>query len=363
MVATRTADRPHGSGSCDAPQRAAERRPTGTEDRRQSQGGGGASYARRPAGTDGSSTGGAAGHPCGARAAAERPCWPAGTGWGVGRGSGLLYSLFPRPACRRKEKAEKELQQAKRLRKAMRDAGFPHYPWLPSDDGTHWYNTETDETRLYPSVLVFWGKEEKEKEEGRRRRPSPLPSDPPPVCGHGDVGKGPAFARRRLVVVDVSVNMYDKFQQSPIYSGRCLPSISSTKWWTFPVMRAETCTHSANCAEDRRDPTRAVLGLYVLVVVQRQVRGRGCAENCSWTVPPPGIGGVSFGPSPNLDTKHTIYELCLPIERGLGMSMDFQTPAAAVCRQCLCHPCRVAEADHHEVDRPVDHADSAVAVH
>ena len=42
-------------------------------------------------------------------------------------------------------------------------------------------------------------------------------------------------------------------------------------------------------------------------------------------MPPPGIGGVTFGPSPILDTKHTIYELCLPIERGLGMSMDFQT--------------------------------------
>ena len=55
MVATRTADRPHGSGSCDALQRAAERRPTGTENRRQSQGSGGASYARRPTGTEGSS--------------------------------------------------------------------------------------------------------------------------------------------------------------------------------------------------------------------------------------------------------------------------------------------------------------------
>ena len=56
----------------------------------------------------------------------------------------------------------------------------------------------------------------------RKRKKSPLPSDPPPVCGHGDVGKGPALACRRLVVVDVSVNMYDKFQQSPIFSGRCL---------------------------------------------------------------------------------------------------------------------------------------------
>ena len=66
------------------------------------------------------------------------------------------------------------------------------------------------------------GKGERGKRGGRRRRPSPLPSVPPPVCGRGDVGKGPAFARRRLVVVDVFVNMYDKFHQSPFYSGRCL---------------------------------------------------------------------------------------------------------------------------------------------
>ena len=59
------------------------------------------------------------------------------------------------------------------------------------------------------------------------------------------------------------------------------------------VMRAETCTHSANCAEDRRS-----------------------CRCCSWTVPPPGIGGVGFGSSPNLDTKHTFYEFCLPSERG-----------------------------------------------
>ena len=38
---------------------------------------------------------------------------------------------------------------------------------------------------------------------------------------------------------------------------------------------------------------------------------------CSWAVPPPDIGGVGFGSSPNLDTKHTIYELCLPSERWL----------------------------------------------
>ena len=37
---------------------------------------------------------------------------------------------------------------------------------------------------------------------------------------------------------------------------------------------------------------------------------------CSWAVPPPDLGGVGFGSSPNLDTKLTIYELCLPSKRG-----------------------------------------------
>ena len=40
VVATRTADRPHGPGRCSTSQCAAERRPTGTEDRHQDRGGG-----------------------------------------------------------------------------------------------------------------------------------------------------------------------------------------------------------------------------------------------------------------------------------------------------------------------------------
>ena len=39
-------------------------------------------------------------------------------------------------------------------------------------------------------------------------------------------------------------------------------------------------------------------------------------------VPPPGIGSVGFGPSPNLVTDHIIYELCLPSERGMGLSTN-----------------------------------------
>ena len=43
---------------------------------------------------------------------------------------------------------------------------------------------------------------------------------------------------------------------------------------------------------------------------------RDSVEVLPWGVSLPDIGGVGFGSSPNLDTKHTIYELCLPSERG-----------------------------------------------
>ena len=41
-------------------------------------------------------------------------------------------------------------------------------------------------------------------------------------------------------------------------------------------------------------------------------------------VPPPGLGGVGFGSSPYLATDHIIYVLCLPSERGMGLSMPWQ---------------------------------------
>ena len=46
-------------------------------------------------------------------------------------------------------------------------------------------------------------------------------------------------------------------------------------------------------------------------------------------LPPPSIGGVGFGPSPNLATDHTIHELCLPSERGMGMSMNLADPVSS----------------------------------
>ena len=56
---------------------------------------------------------------------------------------------------------------------------------------------------------------------------------------------------------------------------------------------------------------------------------RDCAEVLPRGVPPPGIGGVGFGSSPNLATDHTIYELCLPSERGMGMSMNLADPVSS----------------------------------
>ena len=51
---------------------------------------------------------------------------------------------------------------------------------------------------------------------------------------------------------------------------------------------------------------------------------------CSRTVPPPDLGGVGYGSSPNLDTKHTIYELSLPSVRGCPDS------AAPMCCGGVC---------------------------
>ena len=55
---------------------------------------------------------------------------------------------------------------------------------------------------------------------------------------------------------------------------------------------------------------------------------------CSWTVPPPDIGGVGFGSSPNLDTYHTFYELSLPSERGCPDSAALRAARvfAPLCR-------------------------------
>ena len=53
------------------------------------------------------------------------------------------------------------------------------------------------------------------------------------------------------------------------------------------------------------------------------------AEVLPMGMPPPNIGGVGFGPSPNLATDRTICKLCLPSERGMGMSMNLADPVSS----------------------------------
>ena len=64
---------------------------------------------------------------------------------------------------------------------------------------------------------------------------------------------------------------------------------------------------------------------------------RDCAEVSPRAVPPFALGGVGFGLSPNLDTKLTIYELCLPSERGcveFSCGGGFFTPGGAYDSVC-----------------------------
>ena len=53
---------------------------------------------------------------------------------------------------------------------------------------------------------------------------------------------------------------------------------------------------------------------------------RDGAEVLLRSTPPPSIGGIGFDPSPNLATGHTIYELCLLSDRGMGMSRNLADP-------------------------------------
>ena len=99
------------------------------------------------------------------------------------------------------------------------------------------------------------------------------------------------------------------------------------------------------CAHQQHVP--AVQVVHVLegapASVHRQSGGHSCVAcrdvypqcGCSWTVPPPVIGGVGFGSSPNLDTHHTFYELCLPSERGCPDS------AALCAARVFASRCRV----------------------
>ena len=69
-----------------------------------------------------------------------------------------------------------------------------------------------------------------------------------------------AFVEQILAVVDVPVIFSDKFQQSKSYMFSKEPRFSSsTECWTS-LLRNGDVYPQCHCAEDRRDPTGAVLG-------------------------------------------------------------------------------------------------------
>ena len=67
--------------------------------------------------------------------------------------------------------------------------------------------------------------------------------------------------------------MYDKFQQSPFYSGRCLLPFSSTEWWTF-LFCVQRRVPTVQTVQKTVVPTGAVLGqcLRLALVVSASVR-------------------------------------------------------------------------------------------
>ena len=109
-------------------------------------------------------------------------------------------------------------------------------------------------------------------------------------------------------VVDVPAIISNKSQQSMSFEKvEVLQLQFIDRMVDILVLCAETCTHSANFAVYWRGSTGAVLGQ--------------CLRLTSV---------VGFGSSPYLDTKHTIYELCLPSERSCPDS------AAPLCCGGVC---------------------------
>ena len=138
--------------------------------------------------------------------------------------------------------------------------------------------------------------------------PPSLPLLPP---GGGKGRKGGRRSSRGadsfLLVVDVSAIYIDKFQQSKSYMFLMAPQLQFIdRVVDIPVFRAETCTHSANCAAHRGVPTGAVLGQYLrlALVVSAAIR---------------------------FPTFHDAHHLRVvsAIVCGLGMSIDFVDPVSS----------------------------------
>ena len=169
----------------------------------------------------------------------------------------LKHAIETKKALEEEERRRKVEEAIARLR-AKVDAGEP----LSASEHAAWYGTSSSST----------GKRRKKKKRKRRK----LPKAPLPRC------RRPCAHQRQVPAVQV-VHVLEGAPAS---------------------VHRQSGGHS--CVECRDVYPQCEL-------CRRPSRFYRC---CSWTVPPPDIGGVGFGSSPNLDTNHTFYELSLPSERG-----------------------------------------------
>ena len=174
----------------------------------------------------------------------------------------LKHAIETKKALEEEERRRKVEEAIARLR-AKVDAGEP----LSASEHAAWYGTSSSST----------GKRRKKKKRKRRK----LPKAPLPRCGR------PCALQRQVPAVprissndEICGDFYIYFRFKLKGKGR------SVQWEVFLFC----------------DKTIKV--------------DRDYAEVLPLGVPLPDIGGVGFGSSPNFVTKHTIYELCLPSERG-----------------------------------------------
>ena len=183
----------------------------------------------------------------------------------------LKHAIETKKALEEEERRRKVEEAIARLR-AKVDAGEP----LSASEHAAWYGTSSSST----------GKRRKKKKRKRRK----LPKAPLPRC------RRPCVHQRQVPAVHV---------------------VRERGGAPVPVLR-QCGGHSCYACRDVYPQC---------ILCRRPSRSFWC---CSWTVPPPDIGGVGFGSSPNLDTNHTFYELSLPSERLCSDS------AAPRCCESVC---------------------------
>ena len=187
---------------------------------------------------------------------------------------------------KKKEEEEKEREQARKLKEAQDKADLElakRDPWWAQ----HLADMKAMELRNKASSSS------KRKRKKRRKRRTPRTSSLP------------GRARRRHRQRHVPVSLFDRWSMSLLCSAcsfhRCNDEICADNFY-FPWFKLE--------GKGLCEQWEVFLYGDKIIKVDRDtsvVLPRG--------VPPSGIGGVGFGSSPFLDTKHTIYELCLPSER------------------------------------------------